>query len=132
MSNSRIAIVGAGSWGTALACALSPGGETYMWSRDPTQVAAMQVKGRNPRYLSDIDLPPKVSFTADLADVVYQVPIVIMAVPAKAMLTTTRASHAVSEGRSSSSQAPIPGLCRPTLLSIPAVTWWTRGGGLPG
>jgi len=91
MSNSRIAIVGAGSWGTALACALSPGGETYMWSRDPTQVAAMQAKGRNPRYLSDIDLPPKVSFTADLADVVYQVPIVIMAVPAKAMLTTTRA-----------------------------------------
>jgi glycerol-3-phosphate dehydrogenase (NAD(P)+) len=91
MSNKRIAIVGAGSWGTALACALSSGGETYVWSRDPSQVAVMQSRRRNPRYLSDIDIPRQVSFTADLADVVYQVPIVIMAVPAKAMLTTTRA-----------------------------------------
>ena len=88
MSNNRVAIVGAGSWGTALACVLSAGGETYVWSRDPDQVAVMQSRGRNPRYLSDIDIPRKVSFTADLADVVYQVPIVIMAVPAKAMLTT--------------------------------------------
>jgi glycerol-3-phosphate dehydrogenase (NAD(P)+) len=91
VSNNRIAIVGAGSWGTALACALSSGGETYVWSRDPSQVVAMQARRRNPRYLSDIEIPRQVSFTADLADAVYQVPIVIMAVPAKAMLTTTRA-----------------------------------------
>jgi glycerol-3-phosphate dehydrogenase (NAD(P)+) len=87
----RVAIIGAGSWGTALACVLSPGGETYVWSRDPGQVAAMEATRHNPRYLTDIEIPKGVYFTADLADAVYKVPIVIMAVPAKAMLTTTRA-----------------------------------------
>jgi glycerol-3-phosphate dehydrogenase (NAD(P)+) len=87
----RVAIIGAGSWGTALACALCPGGETYLWSRDPGQLATMERARRNPRYLSDIQIPKEVHLTTDLADAVYKVPIVIMAVPAKAMLTTARA-----------------------------------------
>ena len=91
MGGERVAIIGAGSWGTALACALSPGGETYLWSRDPSQLASMQQGRCNPRYLSDIQIPKEVLLTADLADAVYKVPIVIMAVPAKAMLTTARA-----------------------------------------
>jgi glycerol-3-phosphate dehydrogenase (NAD(P)+) len=91
MTAKRVAIIGAGSWGTALACALSSGGETYVWSRDAGQVAAMQAKRHNPRYLTEIEIPKEVFFTPDLADAVYKVPIVIMAVPAKAMLTTTRA-----------------------------------------
>jgi glycerol-3-phosphate dehydrogenase (NAD(P)+) len=91
VSSERVAIIGAGSWGTALACALSAGGETFVWSRDPAQVAAMEAKRHNPRYLTDVEIPKGVFFTADLADAVYKVPIVIMAVPAKAMLTTTRA-----------------------------------------
>ncbi len=91
MGGERVAIIGAGSWGTALACALCVGGETYLWSRDPAQLATMEREGRNPRYVSDIEIPREVQLTADLADAVYTVPIVIMAVPAKAMLTTARA-----------------------------------------
>jgi glycerol-3-phosphate dehydrogenase (NAD(P)+) len=55
VSSNRVAIIGAGSWGTALACALSSAGETYVWSRDPGQVASMEAKRHNPRYLSEIE-----------------------------------------------------------------------------
>ncbi len=91
MTIDRVAIIGAGSWGTALACVLSTGGETYVWSRDGGQAAAMDAKRHNPRYLTEFEIPKGVYFTADLADAVYKVPIVIMAVPCKAMLTTARA-----------------------------------------
>jgi glycerol-3-phosphate dehydrogenase (NAD(P)+) len=91
----RVAVIGAGSWGTALACALARGGETYLWSRDPGQVEAMASTRRNPRYLRDLDIPASVHLTADLADAVYQVPVLVLAVPAKAMRTTARGISAV-------------------------------------
>jgi glycerol-3-phosphate dehydrogenase (NAD(P)+) len=90
LGGERVAIIGAGSWGTALACVLSPGGETYLWSRDPAQVEVIARTRHNPRYLTEVKIPKEVHLTADLADAVYKVPIVIMAVPAKAMLTTAR------------------------------------------
>jgi glycerol-3-phosphate dehydrogenase (NAD(P)+) len=95
MAPDRVAVIGAGSWGTALACNLGRGGETFLWSRDPGQVSFMQAKRHNPRYLKEAELPKKVFFTNDLADAVYNVPIVIMAVPAKAMATTARALSGV-------------------------------------
>jgi glycerol-3-phosphate dehydrogenase (NAD(P)+) len=91
----RVAIIGAGSWGTALACNLGRGGETFLWSRDPEQVAHMKAERHNPRHLPDAEFPKQVYFTDDLADAVYNVPIVIMAVPAKAMSTTALALSAV-------------------------------------
>src|SRR5580692_644992 len=48
------------------------------------------------------------------------------------MLTTTRAPDWPSAGRSSVTHAASPGPWRPTLLSMPAPTSWTRGAGLPG
>ena len=48
------------------------------------------------------------------------------------MLTTVRAPAATRRGRSSRTQASIPGPCRPTLLTMPDPAWWTRGAGLPG
>jgi len=106
VSSNRVAIIGAGSWGTALACALSSAGETYVWSRDPGQVASMEAKRHNPRYLSEIEIPKGVLFTADLADAVYRAPIVIMAVPAKAMLTTTRALSGILRGQTGKGVEP--------------------------
>ena len=55
----------------------------------------MAANRRNPRYLKDAELPKKVFLTTDLADAVYKVPIVIMAVPARAMDTTARAMSGV-------------------------------------
>lgn len=87
---SRVAVIGAGSWGTALACVLAGGGETYLWARDREQAKAIQRDRHNPRYLQDVEIPESVRVTADLADAVYRVPVIILAVPAKAMRVTSR------------------------------------------
>jgi glycerol-3-phosphate dehydrogenase (NAD(P)+) len=93
--NARVSIIGAGSWGTALACVLAGGGETYLWSRDHEQAAEMERTRHNPRYLQDAEIPASVHVTTDIADAVYRVPIIILAVPAKAMRTTARAISGV-------------------------------------
>ena len=55
---SRIAVLGAGSWGTALACHLARNGvETSLWGRDSAKLTAMARDRVNSRYLPDILLP---------------------------------------------------------------------------
>jgi glycerol-3-phosphate dehydrogenase (NAD(P)+) len=63
----RIAILGAGAWGTALAHNLAPRRPTLLWARDAGLVAQLGKTGRNERYLPDFDLAPQLSFTADLS-----------------------------------------------------------------
>jgi len=89
--SSRVSVIGAGSWGTALACVLAEGGETYLWARDPEQAELMNHQRHNPRYLRDAEIPAPVRITASLEEAVYRVPVIILAVPAKAMRTTARA-----------------------------------------
>ena len=91
----RVSVIGAGSWGTALACTIAAGGETYLWSRDPDQAKEIENTRRNPRYLQDLEIPGAVHVTSDLADAVFRVPVIILAVPAKAMRTTARGISAV-------------------------------------
>ncbi len=54
-----IAVLGAGSWGTALAIQLSRAGqETVLWGRDTAQLSQIQASRRNERYLPDAPFPP--------------------------------------------------------------------------
>ena len=91
----KIAIVGAGSWGTALACALARGGSTTLWARDAEQARAMTATRHNPRYLVEAQLPAELEVTADIAAAVGGAVIVIMAVPARAMNSIARALSGV-------------------------------------
>jgi len=53
----RIAIAGAGLWGTAFArCLLDRGHDVTLVARDPQHAAAIRETGRNPRYLPEVDL----------------------------------------------------------------------------
>ncbi len=53
----NVAVVGAGSWGTAFSAMLAERGHDVMLAcRDPEQVRAIRETGRNPRYLSQVDL----------------------------------------------------------------------------
>ena len=65
----RIALVGAGAWGTALAVHLArqPGRATTLWARDPVQAAAMARERVNARYLPGVPFPPELAVTAELA-----------------------------------------------------------------
>ncbi|AKS41973.1 NAD(P)H-dependent glycerol-3-phosphate dehydrogenase [Wenzhouxiangella marina] len=72
--SARIAVLGAGSWGTALALQLArQGHEVRLWARDPAQAEAMQRDRVNERYLPGFALPENLSVSADfdacLADV---------------------------------------------------------------
>jgi glycerol-3-phosphate dehydrogenase (NAD(P)+) len=61
---SRIAVLGAGAWGTALAAALSARHEVTLWARDAAQAAAIARRRMNARYLPGIKLPPRLAVTA--------------------------------------------------------------------
>lgn len=65
--NARVAVLGAGSWGTALAMVLARHGvRTTLWGRDPAAMAAMAEARRNARYLPDTPFPDGLTVTADL------------------------------------------------------------------
>ncbi len=64
----KIAVLGAGAWGTALACAAAHGGhDVLLWARDAGQAQAMQQVRCNRRYLPDVELPAALAVTADAA-----------------------------------------------------------------
>lgn len=61
----KIAMLGAGAWGTALAIAAAQRHDTVLWARDPEQAAAMAASRFNTRYLEGVALPPALRITAD-------------------------------------------------------------------
>ena len=65
----RVGVVGAGSWGTALALVLQENGcSVTAWGHDPQHIATIAAAGENTIYLPGVPLPEGVRFTADLAD----------------------------------------------------------------
>ena len=78
------AILGAGSWGTALASHLGRRGATVrLWARDAALAADIARTGENSRYLPGVALPPGVSATARAADALAAARLVIVAVPSR-------------------------------------------------
>ncbi|WP_368647524.1 NAD(P)H-dependent glycerol-3-phosphate dehydrogenase [Castellaniella ginsengisoli] len=65
MAPVRLCVLGAGSWGTALAALASARSDALIWARDPEQARAINQQHLNPRYLPGIDLPPALRATSD-------------------------------------------------------------------
>jgi glycerol-3-phosphate dehydrogenase (NAD(P)+) len=86
MSNrSAVTVLGAGSWGTALAAVLARNGvATTLWGRDPAAVAAMQSTRRNARYLPDLELASTLTLTADLTAALSDADVVLIVTPSHA------------------------------------------------
>lgn len=61
----RVAVLGAGSWGTALAALASGQADTILWARRPEVAAEINEHHRNARYLPGITLPPSLSAVSD-------------------------------------------------------------------
>jgi glycerol-3-phosphate dehydrogenase (NAD(P)+) len=61
----RLTVLGAGSWGTALAALACPRTDTLLWARDPAQADAINGQHANPRYLPGIPLPPELRADSD-------------------------------------------------------------------
>jgi glycerol-3-phosphate dehydrogenase (NAD(P)+) len=78
-------VVGAGSWGTALACVLSQHGlPVRLWCHNPAVAHNIQKTGFNEVYLPGIQLPPEILATPDLADLKSCDPVLVV-VPSKAL-----------------------------------------------
>jgi glycerol-3-phosphate dehydrogenase (NAD(P)+) len=83
----KIAVLGAGSWGTALAQLYAQAGwAVSLWCRDAAQAAAMQRSRRHTRFFTEIVLADGVTITADLAAAVELASDVLLVVPAKACM----------------------------------------------
>jgi glycerol-3-phosphate dehydrogenase (NAD(P)+) len=77
----RVAVLGAGAWGTAIACVLAARLEVALWARDAQQARALAQTRRNERYLSGIEIPAGVSVTDDLAAATAEVSLALVATP---------------------------------------------------
>jgi len=96
----RAAVLGAGSWGTALAVHLArPGRDVALWARDAGLAAEMEARRSNTRYLPAIDLPPSVTPTASLADALTHARLVVLAVPSHGLRAVVRsAARGLADG----------------------------------
>src|SRR5437870_252011 len=86
----KIAVVGAGSWGTAFSrLLLDRGHEVTLVCRDAEQARAIRETGRNPRYMPGVDLSGVVP-SPGLGTWPEEVELVALAVPSKAFAEVAR------------------------------------------
>lgn len=85
----HIGVVGAGSFGTALAIHIARrSGATLLWGRDAERIDAMQAARENPQYLPGCAFPAKLTATADLETLVAASADLLVATPSHALRET--------------------------------------------
>jgi len=93
-----IAIVGGGSWGTALGVHLARAGTTVrLWAREPEVVQGLRDARRNPWYLADVEVPPGIEATNDLGEAARGASLVVMVVPSEFFAPTLAALGPVGD-----------------------------------
>jgi glycerol-3-phosphate dehydrogenase (NAD(P)+) len=117
----RIAVIGAGSWGTAVAGMTGARHSVALWARRPDLAEAIDQHHANPDYLPDFPLPDSVTGTSDLAEAVSGAEVIVMAVPSHGYRRVlSEASHHLDPG------APIvsltKGIEQDTMLRMTEVT----------
>jgi glycerol-3-phosphate dehydrogenase (NAD(P)+) len=87
-----ITVLGAGSWGTALAALIARHGyPVTLWGRDAAQVAAIDARHENTRYLPGVVLPDTLRATTDLAAAVSSAGMLLVVTPSHAFHATLKA-----------------------------------------
>ncbi|ALU43117.1 NAD(P)H-dependent glycerol-3-phosphate dehydrogenase [Pseudoalteromonas rubra] len=108
-AHSAVTVLGAGSYGTALAiCFARNGHQVTLWGRDSTAIAQLASSRQNARYLPDIDFPASLQLEASLTKAVQASQLVLVVVPSHAFAQTLEA-------------------IKPHLLPGTKVAWATKG-----
>jgi glycerol-3-phosphate dehydrogenase (NAD(P)+) len=81
----KIAVLGAGAWGTAIAASLCARHEVFLWGRDAGQCRAIAAERRNQRYLPEISLPPQLRLETEFAAAAAAAELVLVATPTAAL-----------------------------------------------
>ena len=106
MNNRTVALLGAGSWGTAIAIHLAQMGHRVMlWAHNPQHVSLMAEQRANPHYLPNTPFPDTITPSLDLNECIETADYVIIAVP----------SHAFAE------------LIQNIKVKPKGLTWLTKG-----
>jgi glycerol-3-phosphate dehydrogenase (NAD(P)+) len=120
-SETSVAVIGAGSWGTTVAAIISGHASTTLWGRDDELVAEIAERHTNSRYLEGVALPPALRATVDLEAACADATVVVMAVP-------SHGYRAVLERAAPAIRRDVPvvslakGIERGTLLRMTEVT----------
>ena len=78
----KIAVLGGGSFGTAIANIIATNGHnTYQWMRNKERAAACVAAGENTYYLPGLQLDPRLNITSDLAEAVADAQVVFISIP---------------------------------------------------
>jgi glycerol-3-phosphate dehydrogenase (NAD(P)+) len=96
----KIAVIGGGAWGTALAALEARAGRrTVLYARDAATIRAITATGRNERYLPGVALPETLTATADLAEALAGATLVLVVVPAQSLAAIVEdLAHGVAQG----------------------------------
>jgi glycerol-3-phosphate dehydrogenase (NAD(P)+) len=129
----RIAVLGAGSWGTALAYSLVAHGghsDVVLWARRPEAAEAIRITRRNELYLPQIELPTSIHVTADLTAALQDAWLWVFAVPSQSVRAVAeRAANlgnrsqivvSVAKGIEKGSLQTTTGVLREALPAIPS------------
>jgi glycerol-3-phosphate dehydrogenase (NAD(P)+) len=82
----RVAVLGAGNWGTAFAKVLADAGrDVILWARRPAIAVAIRERHVNPDYLPALRLPPSVQATIDPRHAIDGADLVVIAIPAQTL-----------------------------------------------
>ncbi|CAB0150670.1 Glycerol-3-phosphate dehydrogenase [NAD(P)+] [Pseudidiomarina piscicola] len=109
MRNTQVTVLGAGSYGTALAlCFARKGNPVCLWGRDAQQISEMAKQRENKRYLPGVPLPDSLTLTSDLAEAVSDARNIVVVVP-------------------SSGFAQVLHDMKPSLSTEARVAWATKG-----
>lgn len=91
MPKITITVLGAGSWGTALAILLARNGHnTILWGHRPDHIAMLENSRRNDRYLPGVEFPGNLRLHADIAAAIKNSRLILIAVPSHAFHQTLK------------------------------------------
>lgn len=121
----KIAILGAGVWGTALAIHTASRHEVSLWSRNLDVLASVRTQRVNQRYLPDVPVPEGIQMVGDLAEAVEGAELVVMATsvaglqPVAEVLAQVLGSRTASpKPRDDSASSPFRTLTLPGIVSL--------------
>ena len=86
----KIAVLGAGAWGTALAATLAAKHAVTLYARNPALVADLEATRENTRYLAGVKIPATVALTADLSHAISAADLALIVTSTSGLANTAR------------------------------------------
>jgi len=102
----KIAVIGAGAWGTAIAATLAARHAVRLWARDAKLLQALRSSGTNERYLPGVTLPRELALVGDLSRALDGTELVLLGVP------TNGLRDALRKLKEAHCTAPLVWLCK--------------------